>query len=117
MESNDHLEREVRAARNQSLFRAVNERLKELNDALASVSETFTIACECADTKCVEMIEIEPDAYAAVRAEARHFAVMPEHVYPNVEGVVRESDRYVVVEKRGRAAELSEALAEATEAG
>jgi 5-bromo-4-chloroindolyl phosphate hydrolysis protein len=117
METSSHEEREIRAARNQALFRAVNENLRTLNEAFASLAGTFTIACECADRNCVDMIEIEPTEYLAVRAEPRHFAVLPEHVYPDVEVVVRESERYVVVEKTAAAGELSDSLAQETEAG
>ena len=104
-------EREVRAARNQALFRAVNENLKTLNDAFLSVSETFAIACECADRNCVDMIHIPPAEYDAVRAEPRHFAVRPGHVVAEVEFVVRETEHYLVVEKTNTAAEIAELLA------
>src|SRR5512133_745039 len=109
MESDSQHEREVRAARNQSLFRAVNQRLEELNDAFESVSDTFTIACECADATCVEMVEIKPDEYEAIRAEPRQFVVRPDHVDRDVEVVVREAEDYVVVEKTGLAGEVAEA--------
>lgn len=99
MESGDQQEREVRAVRNQALFRAVNEKLQTLNDSFQSITGTFTIACECADTTCIEMLEIEPDEYSAIRAEPRHFTVLPGHVYPEVERVIRESDGHIVVEK------------------
>ena len=111
MEPSTQHEREVRAARNQALFRAINEKLRRLNETFASVTETFTVACECADTTCIEMIEISPHDYLAVRAEPRHFAVLPAHVYPEVEVVVRESERYLVVEKTAAAAEVAELLA------
>ena len=52
MEPSTEPEREVRAARNQSMVRAVNEQLTTLNETLEKVSRTFTIACECADTTC-----------------------------------------------------------------
>jgi 5-bromo-4-chloroindolyl phosphate hydrolysis protein len=111
MESNDQQEREVRAARNQAMFRAVNERLEDLNKAFESATDTFTIACECADTNCVEMLDIRHDEYSKVREQPRHFAVLPGHVYPDVERIVEESERYVVVEKYRLAGELAEALA------
>jgi hypothetical protein len=117
MEASSHEEREVRAARNQALFRAVNENLRTLNEAFASVAGTFSIACECADRNCVEMIEIESKQYLAVRAEPRQFAVLAEHVYPDVEVVVREAAGYVVVEKMAAAGEVAERLAQETEAG
>jgi hypothetical protein len=113
MESTKQQEREVRAARNQALFRAVNERLTALNEQYASVTETFTVACECADALCVEMIDIRPDDYLAVRDEPRHFVVLPAHVRGDVETVVRESEGYDVVEKLATAAEVAELLAPA----
>ena len=114
MESNPHEEHEVRAARNQALFRALNENLKSLNEAFASLTETFAIACECADRNCIQMIEIAPDAYLAVRADPRHFAVASGHVEPGVEVIVRESTGYVVVEKTAKAGEVAEALEQTT---
>jgi hypothetical protein len=110
MESSTQTEREARAARNQALFRAVNEKLGAMNEAFVQFNEKFTIACECADVSCVEMLEIDPNEYQAVRAEPRHFAVLPGHIYPDVEVVVREGDGYVVVEKTGAAAEVAELL-------
>jgi hypothetical protein len=109
-------EREVRAARNQALFRAVNEQVKTMNEAFASITGTCAIACECADTRCIETLQISPDEYSEVRANPRHFAVLPGHIYPDVEQVVRTSGQYVVVEKMAKAAEMAELLDERTEA-
>ena len=117
MESSATEEREVRAARNQSLFRAVNEKLETLNKAFENVTETFTIACECADTYCVQMLEINADEYRVVRAEPRQFVVLSGHVYPDVETVVRESDGYVVVEKLGVAGDVAQQLEREGSAG
>jgi len=103
--------REVRAARNQSLFRAVNERMAHLNEAFALATSDFVIACECANTTCIEMITILPDEYKAVRAEPRRFAVLPGHVYEDVENTVSTGDGYVVVEKTRVAGEVAEAAA------
>jgi hypothetical protein len=110
MEAVAQEEREARAARNQALFRSVNERLEDLNEAFTAITGTFTIACECADTTCVQMIEVDPDEYSAVRAEPRQFLVRPGHVFPDVESVVSESDDYVVVEKFGEAGDVADAL-------
>ncbi len=111
MEISSQEQREIRAARNQSLFRAVNEKLKALNAAFASTTETFTIACECADETCTAMVDIGPDEYLTVRSNPRQFAVLPGHVYPDVEAVIGDSDRYTVVEKLAAAAEVAEATA------
>lgn len=116
MEPSSQQEREIRAARNQALFRAVNEQMQAMNEAVAAISETFAIACECADTSCIETFDIAPDEYDEVRANPRHFAVLRDHVYPDVERVVRESEQYVVVEKAAKAGEVAELFAERTEA-
>jgi hypothetical protein len=116
MEPTSTEERQARAGRNQSLFRALNERLSDLNEPLARVSNTFVISCECADTSCVEMLDINPDDYRSVRADARWFIVLPDHVRAEVESVIRHVDGYVVVEKFGAGGEVAEA-AEPTDDG
>jgi hypothetical protein len=110
MESTNHDSRELGAARNQALFRLVNEKMRELNGAMAALTETFAIACECADLDCLELIEIAPSDYDAVRAEPRQFVVWTGHVYPEIETVVRAAEGYVVVEKFGTAGEAAETL-------
>src|SRR3954447_10338228 len=102
-------EREIRAARSQALFRAVNEQMRDLNDSFVAIAGgTFTIACECADVSCIEVLELPRDAYEQVRRSPRTFAVLPGHIYPDIERVVDERDSYVVVEKLGRAAAVVE---------
>jgi hypothetical protein len=103
-------EREIRAARNQSMFRAINDKIETLTETFASVVETYTIVCECADVECLETVEIEPSQYAQIRESPRCFAVLPGHVYPEVERVVAEFDHYVVVEKMDTAGEAAEAF-------
>ena len=101
-------EREIRAARNQALFRAVNEKLHALNEAFESVTETFVISCECADRTCVEMVDIGPSEYDTVRGNPRHFAVLSGHVDPDVEQIVRELNGYTVVKKSAEAGRVAE---------
>jgi hypothetical protein len=109
-------ERELRAARNQAMFRSVNEKLVGLNAAFAAVAEgRYAIACECADTQCLQMLEITAGEYEDMRRQPRWFAVAPGHIYPEVERVVGEFGEYVVVEKIGAAGELAEAVAGARE--
>ena len=111
MEHDSQHEREVRAARNQALFRAVNEKLRDLNEQFAVMTEEFVIACECADTTCVQTVTISADDYMSVRANPRTFVVLPGHVYPEVEDVIREAEPYVVVEKFATAGEVAEQAA------
>ena len=97
--------REVRAARNQALFRAVNEKMRQLNEDVSSLTGSFTIACECSDAECLEMIEISAEEYVDVRSEPRHFVVLEGHIICEIEFVVRETAGWVVVEKREAVAE------------
>jgi hypothetical protein len=60
--------------------------------------------CECADTDCTEPMDLTVAEYESLRAHPNRFAVLPGHVYPQVERVVEENERYVVVEKLGAGA-------------
>ncbi|HEV3484918.1 MAG TPA: hypothetical protein VG106_05895 [Vicinamibacterales bacterium] len=111
MDEGTQQEREIRAARNQAMFRAINEKLAEMADAVSSATRSFSIACECADTSCVDILEVAAADYEAVRAEPRRFFVLPGHVYPDVERVVDETAAFVVVEKIASAADVAESLA------
>jgi hypothetical protein len=102
-------EREIRAARNQSMFRAINERLTH-GDAVAEITGGHMIACECADPTCVQTLAISTAEYQEVRREPRRFAVRHGHIFPDVETVISEAATYVVVEKIGQAGEVAEAL-------
>jgi hypothetical protein len=98
-------ERQERAARNQSLFREVNERLEEVMGELSMFHEFI---CECAEPECSEQLSMTHDEYEVIREHPARFAVMPGHVVSEVEQVVGGApDRYVVVEKIERAAEIA----------
>jgi hypothetical protein len=107
-------EREIRAARNQAMFRAINERLTR-DDPVAEITGSHMIACECADPTCVRTLAISATRYEEVRREPRRFAVLPEHVYLDVETVVSETRTYVVVEKLGQAGDVAETLESETQ--
>ncbi len=109
METENQRDRELRAARNQALFRAVNEKLRELNEAFSDVSETYAIACECATVSCVETLHVGMEEYLAVREHPRRFVVLRDHVFVDVESVVATNDGYAVVEKVAEASEITQA--------
>lgn len=100
-------DREVRAARNESIFRKVNERISVVNKAFAEITDVYEIACECSNITCISAITIGPDEYLAVRQSPRRFVVLPDHVAGDVELVVSKHDGYTVVEKQGEAGELA----------
>jgi hypothetical protein len=103
-------DRERRAANNQSLFRAGNERLKQFNeDWFGTVLPRGGWVCECANDACLEHIEMASSEYEAVRQDGARFFVAPsdEHVWPDVERVIERHDGYWIVEKTGHARDMA----------
>ena len=90
--------REERVARNETLFREVNERIKQVNAGLATIEATDFL-CECGNESCTEPISLTMNEYDAVRAEPTHFAVVRVHVVPDIEHVIFQNERYAVVAK------------------
>jgi hypothetical protein len=89
---------EERLAKNEILFRAVNERLDELGEA-APWSKKTEYLCECSDTSCIVVIELDKEEYERARSRPTVFFVLPGHERPAVEKVVEAHDSYLLVEK------------------
>jgi hypothetical protein len=77
---------------------AVTDRLSAQDGAYTSATRVFEIDCECLRPSCTRLLEIRPDQYVALRVEASHFAVHPEHVAPEHDRIVHELVRFVVIE-------------------
>jgi hypothetical protein len=105
-------EHAVAAAQDQALWREVNERLRDLNEAFEHSARFSEFLCECADRNCVEHVFMTLEEYERVRRVATRFLVLPgeRHVFPEVERVVEEHDGYVVVEKFGEAGRMATKL-------
>jgi hypothetical protein len=103
-------DRADRAAQNEAVFRRVNERLEEVNEAFQVATDNAQFVCECAKIECVERIEMTLSKYEALRRVPTHFIVKPDHVLPEEERVVERQTQYVVVEKFGRAGERARQL-------
>jgi hypothetical protein len=99
-----------RAARNESIFRRVNERLEEVNKSFESILGTSDFFCECGDLECMEKIRMTVPEYEQLRNDSACFALKPGHEDPRTERVVERRTGYIVVEKVGRAGEQAEAL-------
>jgi hypothetical protein len=99
----------VRAGEVESLFREVNERVRELNATLEPLVEYGSWACECADPACLLRIDMTQAEYAELREQPTHFAIMPDekHFVPAAETLVRKTDRFWIVEKQGTGAEIA----------
>jgi hypothetical protein len=91
-----------RAARNEEVFRAVNERIEEGAEQHA-VEGALPFHCECGRASCVETIEIPPGRYAAIVRERYRFVVIPGHEEPDIEHTLETDSAFLVVEKIGEA--------------
>jgi hypothetical protein len=85
-----------RLARNQVLFREVNERLRELVGDSATSTEFL---CECSNPDCTKTIALDVEEYEGVRSGPNLFAVTRGHEIATIERVVGETDTYKLVEK------------------
>ena len=96
-------------ARNEALFREVNERVRDVTYAFET-SEA-DLVCECGDPTCLAPIAgVRLDEYEAVRRAPARFILRVGHDDPRVERVVEETDRFIVVEKLGEGADIAREL-------
>lgn len=93
--------REDQIARNEALFRNVNERVRDLAATFASDAEPEPVAfvCECGSSDCAATIVLSMREYEDVRADPAQFMIVSGHESPEVEVVVARHDRYDVVRK------------------
>jgi hypothetical protein len=91
-------------AKNEELFRNVNERIEEISASVSRDQRLLEFLCECDRLGCEQKIQMASAEYEQVRAESTHFIVSAGHQDPRVERIISSTDRYVVVEKQGNAA-------------
>ena len=102
--------RQERAARNESLFREVNERIGTTATKLSPMFTEFI--CECADDSCFEHVSLTSEEYSSVRKMGPvYFILKPGHDDAAIERVVGgEAERYEIVEKQEVAAQVAAEL-------
>jgi hypothetical protein len=91
-----------RRARNEGIFREVNERIEDLSKR-SGIDESDSLLpgfiCECSNEGCTEVLQVSYQLYEAVRENPRRFLVLPGHQDLDVERVVEEHRSALVVEK------------------
>jgi hypothetical protein len=101
-------EREERIARNEVLFRDLNERLKEIGATIAlQEPEALELFCECGQSDCTEKLTLSASEYEYVRARPERFFVAAGHDAPEVEEVVDQRGPYWIVEKHEEEAQIA----------
>lgn len=98
--------REERLARNETLFRSVNENIEKAATLDWPDEHVFEFFCECSNVDCNLLLPMTVSAYEQVRADPKQFVIAPGHELPEIETVVFRKGSYHVVVKEGEAAEF-----------
>jgi hypothetical protein len=93
-----------RLAKNEALFREVNERISEIHETLAPGSNQPDLVdgliCECSDPLCLERVgPLTIAEYEEVRRDPTRFIIAAGHQAADVETVAQKHPTYWVVEK------------------
>ena len=99
--------RRERLARNEAIFREVNERVGEVAasfDLSGRGDFGVDFVCECGDAGCFEQVSLTLSEYREIRSSPIRFALVNGHADPEVDRVVASNDRFATVEKKGEAA-------------
>jgi hypothetical protein len=94
-----------RTAKNEALFREVNDRIEDLSQKFQVVPEHGEVEfhCECGRPGCDARVTMTLAEYAGIRAQDDRFAVFPGHETEQIEWPVERTDRYVIVDKLAEA--------------
>jgi hypothetical protein len=112
--------RDERRARNEALFREVNERIEELSSEWPDESEQVgSLGIErrarwvarnrlrVRQGDCTELIEVTREQYEAVRSDPRRFLVISGHEHTESARVLERNSGFAVIEKLEHAAEIA----------
>ncbi|MGZ8702407.1 MAG: hypothetical protein ACXWZY_08975 [Gaiellaceae bacterium] len=92
-----------RLARNEDLFRSVNEEIERAAESQGIDSHEFEFFCECSDRACTEKVVVTLAEYSRARANSKRFIVVKGHVIQEIEHVVDAAEDHVLIEKHGHA--------------
>jgi hypothetical protein len=99
--------REQRVGENESRFRLVNERLRDIviDDAErhGEHAELLSVLCECGDVDCTAKIDVPLTTYEWIRSASARFVIVPGHELVDSERIIRDGGTYLIVEKFGDA--------------
>ena len=93
-------DREERLAKNEIIFRTVNEAIEQKAIEMGGLNE-YQFICECSAATCFERISLTLRQYEHVRREGVRFFVTPGHENVEVEMVVGRTE-HVFDRRKGR---------------
>ena len=103
--------REERLARNELLFRDLNEQVEFVAKPVRPVAQpsVYEFFCECSNVDCTLRLRLALATYEQVRSDSTQFIVAPGHELPEIEEVASRTGEYQVVRKQGEAAAMAAA--------
>jgi hypothetical protein len=88
-----------REARNQSVFRELNEWIRDENETRFGADRRLDrYLCECGDGACTCSISLTGHEYETVRTSPTMFAIAINHENPESDHVVSENPRFATIE-------------------
>lgn len=90
-----------RIARNNTIFREANEKIRQRSIELQDPVERIPFLCECPREDCSTVVPLTAAEYAAIRHERTYFFTIPGHEEAErpVGEIVSRRDGYVLVQK------------------
>jgi hypothetical protein len=93
--------REEQVAKNEATSREINEKIEDAHEEESlSRDDPVRMVCECGQEECDRLLAITLGEYDQVRSDPRQFVVVRDHVIADVDRVLHEEDRFVLVAKR-----------------
>ena len=90
----------ARMARNQALFREVNERIAELAAHFEVATGPQAFVCECSQLGCTASLELPASAYSRLRDDPTTFLVLSGHEDVDHETVIERTHGYLLVRNK-----------------
>jgi len=91
------------------MHRAVNREIENIAEDFGERGgDTLEVLCECGQPGCTSLLSMTIRDYDRVHGQRDRFIVARGHVNPELERIVEEADRYLVVDKFGQAEATAE---------
>lgn len=96
---------EERKAKNEVLFKKINEKVRRAEEDMLSKKERksrlIDFVCECENMACIESIPLTLSQYTSLRKSKTQFFLRTGHQDPTIERVVKDMDYFLIVKKIG----------------
>lgn len=101
--------RHERVAKNEAMHRSVNREIEHASERFGDgPQDRLEALCECGEDGCSATIDLTLAEYDEAHQQRDRFVVAPGHEDLQIERVVTQTERYLVVDKFGEAEAVAE---------